>query len=123
MSFFESVIVAAVCMAIVFIVLAALFALIQLLSRILGSAGKGESIVANTAAAAGVHAQQNGAVQAAQEQTAAACDSRISTSVQTSSLKLNNVDERTAAMIMAVVSHETGIPLNELVFRSISLSK
>jgi len=123
MSFFESAIVGLVCMAVVFVVLAALFTLIQVLSRVLGSAGKSENSVANTASAAGVPAQQNSAAHAAQEQAAAARDSQISTSVQTSSLKLNNVDERTAAMIMAVVSHETGIPLNELVFRSISLSK
>ena len=34
-------------------------------------------------------------------------------------LKLHNVDERTAAMIMAIVSDESGIPLNELRFKSI----
>jgi hypothetical protein len=31
------------------------------------------------------------------------------------------VDEPTAAMIMAIVSDESGIPLSELVFKSISL--
>ncbi len=30
-----------------------------------------------------------------------------------------NVDERTAAVIMAIVSHESGIPLNRLQFKSI----
>jgi len=34
-------------------------------------------------------------------------------------LKLHNVDERTAAMIMAIVSDESGIPLSELQFKSI----
>ena len=34
-------------------------------------------------------------------------------------LKLQNVDERTAAMIMAIVSDESGIPLSELCFTSI----
>jgi len=34
-------------------------------------------------------------------------------------LKLQNVDERTAAMIMAIVSDESGIPLSELCFKSI----
>lgn len=34
-------------------------------------------------------------------------------------LILQNVDERTAAMIMAIVSDESGIPLSELCFKSI----
>jgi len=34
-------------------------------------------------------------------------------------LKLVNVDERTAAIIMAIVSDESGIPLSELCFKSI----
>lgn len=34
-------------------------------------------------------------------------------------LKLHNVDERTAAMIMAIVSDESGILLSELCFKSI----
>ena len=37
------------------------------------------------------------------------------------SLKLKNCDEKTAAMIMAIVSDNTGIPLSELVFKSIKL--
>ena len=35
--------------------------------------------------------------------------------------KLKNCDEKTAAMIMAIVADDTGIPLNELVFKSIKL--
>ncbi|MEL7604407.1 MAG: OadG family protein [Sedimentibacter saalensis] len=34
-------------------------------------------------------------------------------------LKLKDVDEQTAAMIMAIVSDESGIPLSELIFKSI----
>ncbi|MGI6622993.1 MAG: OadG family protein [Clostridiaceae bacterium] len=34
-------------------------------------------------------------------------------------LKLIDVEERTAAMIMAIVSDESGIPLSELQFKSI----
>ena len=37
------------------------------------------------------------------------------------SLKLKGCDEKTAAMIMAIVSDNTGIPLSELVFKSIKL--
>ena len=36
-------------------------------------------------------------------------------------LKLKGCDEKTAAMIMAIVSDNTGIPLSELVFKSIEL--
>ena len=32
---------------------------------------------------------------------------------------LIDVDEKTAACIMAIVSHETGIPLSELIFKKI----
>ncbi len=32
---------------------------------------------------------------------------------------LFDVDEKTAACIMAIVSHETGIPLSELIFKAI----
>jgi Na+-transporting methylmalonyl-CoA/oxaloacetate decarboxylase gamma subunit len=38
-----------------------------------------------------------------------------------SELKLIDVDERTAALIMAIISHESGIPLSELEFSSIKL--
>lgn len=37
----------------------------------------------------------------------------------TGQVNLNNVDDKTAAMVMAVVSHETKIPLSELRFISI----
>lgn len=37
------------------------------------------------------------------------------------SLKLKGCDEKTAAMIMAIVSDNTGIPLSELIFKSIKL--
>ena len=39
------------------------------------------------------------------------------------SLKLKNCDEKTAAMIMAIVADDSGIPLEELVFKSIKLVK
>ena len=37
------------------------------------------------------------------------------------SLKLKNCDEKPAAMIMAIVADDSGIPLEELVFKSIKL--
>ena len=36
-------------------------------------------------------------------------------------LQLENVDEPTAAVIMAIVSNQSGIPLNRLAFKSIKL--
>ena len=36
-------------------------------------------------------------------------------------LILKNVDEKTAAMIIAIVADETGVPLENLIFRSIKL--
>jgi|SRR3989339_638788 len=41
----------------------------------------------------------------------------------TGELKLYNVDEKTAAMIIAIVSHECQIPLSELIFKSIKAVK
>lgn len=38
-------------------------------------------------------------------------------------IKLLDVDEKTAACVMAIVSHETKIPLDQLVFKSIRLLK
>lgn len=39
--------------------------------------------------------------------------------LSTGELKLTGADEKTAAMIMAIVSHESQIPLPELQFKSI----
>lgn len=41
--------------------------------------------------------------------------------ISSGSLKLTNVDDATAAMIMAIVSDESGVPLSELHFKSIRL--
>ena len=43
--------------------------------------------------------------------------------VQSSGVELVNVDEPTAAVIMAIVSHQSGISLDRLVFKSIKLSE
>lgn len=39
----------------------------------------------------------------------------------TGALELYKVDEKTAATVMAIVSHDSGIPLNRLQFKSIKL--
>ncbi len=111
MSIFESLNVAAICMVIVFAVLAALYFMISILSKVLAGAGKKaeadepQTKYVNDPVAEWIETEG---------QTAAAGD------YSAGELKLKNVDEKTAAMIMAIVSHESGIPLNELVFKSIS---
>ena len=47
--------------------------------------------------------------------------SAIPSSVDPQSLKLINVDEQTAAIIMAIVCDELATPVNELYFKSIRL--
>jgi Na+-transporting methylmalonyl-CoA/oxaloacetate decarboxylase gamma subunit len=110
MSIFESLVVGLICMTIVFVVLASLYIMISILSKVLAGAGKKAEAVktdnhVNDPVPDGIISE---------EQTSAAAD------YSAGELKLKNVDEKTAAMIMAIVSHESGIPLNELVFKSIS---
>ncbi len=45
----------------------------------------------------------------------------MDTGVSSGSLKLIDTDEKTAAIIMAIVSDQTGIPLSRLIFKSIKL--
>ncbi len=54
-------------------------------------------------------------------QAAVAAASEIGSvaSISAGQVKLIDVDEKTAAMIMAIVSHESQIPLSELSFKSI----
>ncbi len=111
MSIFESLVVALICMTIVFAVLAALYLMITVITKILASV-KGRNTAENVSGNAANNPLSE--MNAAAEQVAAAIDSVAG------DLKLNNVEEKTAAMIMAIVSHESKIPLNELVFKSIS---
>ena len=50
-------------------------------------------------------------------------DVQYSGEFSTGMLVLKNVSQSTAAMIMAIVSDEAGIPLERLIFRSIKLVK
>ncbi|MBR5040134.1 MAG: OadG family protein [Clostridiales bacterium] len=90
--------------AIVFAVLFIIFVCIRVFGAVVGSFSKKK----DTAPAAPTAAP-----------AAAAADSGEEFS--SGSLKLKGCDEKTAAMIMAIVSDNTGIPLNELIFKSISL--
>lgn len=89
--------------AIVFVVLFIIFVFIRIFGAVVGSFSKKK----NTAPAA-----PSAAVAVAED---------AGEEFSSGSLKLKGCDEKTAAMIMAIVSDNTGIPLNELIFKSISL--
>ena len=103
MTVLESLPAAAFVFALVFAVLAALCILIKLFSYIINALVKKDN---SQAAITGADADLV---------PAAAAEALFSSG----QLKLHNVDERTAAMIMAIVSDESGIPLSELIFKSI----
>lgn len=104
-SFGKAVGVALFTWAVVFAVLFIIFAIIRIFGAVVSSLSK-EKEQAPTA-------NPSGAVVAPAEDPGEEFSS--------GSLKLKNCDEKTAAMIMAIVSDNTGIPLNELIFKSISL--
>lgn len=90
--------------AIVFAVLFIIFVCIRVFGAVVGSFSKKK----DTAPAAPTAAPAVAAEDSGEE-------------FSSGSLKLKGCDEKTAAMIMAIVSDNTGIPLNELIFKSISL--
>ena len=110
---------AGIVILVVFGVLLIMYVLISLSGKILAAATKGSekkpeampAVVAAPAAAAPAAATQQGSLAAAVSEE----------EFSSGTLKLKNCDEKTAAMIMAIVSDNTGIPLNELVFKSIKL--
>lgn len=85
---------------IVFLMLALLWGVIAVISRVMGVLEK------HTAHPASVSA-------AARGQAPAAAPAPVP------QVKLEGVSEVEAACVMAIVSHETGIPLDQLVFKSI----
>lgn len=96
MALSESLLVALFCWAVVFSVLIVLFAIIRVFSFALKAFSK-----------------------KAVEIPAAAAETEPEEEFSSGALKLKDVDEQTAAMIMAIVSDESGIPLSELIFKSI----
>ena len=52
-------------------------------------------------------------------ETLAAAEASADDTVYGGEIALYNVDEKTAACIMAIISDETKIPLNQLIFKSI----
>lgn len=100
MTLLESIPYALFCMAVVFFVLIILSLLIKLFSTVMALfSGKAQE------------EPNNSELAAATEETGP--------ELSGGELKLQNVDEPTAAMIMAIVSEESGIPLEELRFKSI----
>lgn len=94
---------------IVLIVLAFIAVLILLISKVFNKiAGKGKSAEAN----------DETAVSSAPVATAPVTAAPVAP-VTSGYLRLEGVSEANAAVIMALVSHQTGIPLNRLAFRSI----
>ena len=81
---------------IVFLMLAVLWGIIVIVSRAVGAiAGKGS------------------------EAASAAAPAPAPVPAAPAAVVLEGIDETQAACVMAIVSHETGIPLDELVFKSI----
>lgn len=88
---------------IVFIMLALLWGVIAVISRVMGVLEKHTAHPASVSAAA----------------PAAAASAAAPAPAPAPQVKLEGVSEVEAACVMAIVSHETGIPLDQLVFKSI----
>jgi hypothetical protein len=102
MSVGESLVVGLITMALVFAVLVILYAMIMLLAVILKPRAREKAVEIK-------------------KDFAPVTSSIGMEAVQTSfgEVRLKDVDERTAAMVMAIVSDESQIPLSELRFKSI----
>lgn len=87
---------------IVFLMLALLWGVIAVISRVMGALEK--------------HTAHPASVRAAAPAPAPAAAPAPAPAPQ---VKLEGVSEVEAACVMAIVSHETGIPLDQLVFKSI----
>ena len=88
---------------IVFLMLALLWGVIAVISRVMGALEKHTAHPASVGAAA----------------PAAASTAAAPAPAPAPQVKLEGVSEVEAACVMAIVSHETGIPLDQLVFKSI----
>lgn len=102
MDLMSSLLIALSGMVIVFIMLVCLCLMIPVISKVVQILQKKPQAAAEAAPAAAVPAAPAPVVGAVGGEVA-----------------LIDVDEKTAACIMAIVSHETGIPLNELIFHKI----
>jgi len=105
MTVIESILVSLFSIALVFIVLSFLFFTVKLLSAVLCKVRLNSTINADVKSE--ISAASN-----------AAGDKKIN-DILPGALNLINVDEETAALIIAIISHESQIPLSELIFKSI----
>jgi Na+-transporting methylmalonyl-CoA/oxaloacetate decarboxylase gamma subunit len=109
MTISQSLLVGLFCMTVVFCVLAMIFVIIRIFSALIGIFAKKQVQPASLPAQ----------ISEAQLSNFAEENDVFSSGM----LKLKDVEEQTAAMIMAIVSDESGIPLSELCFKSIRLVK
>lgn len=118
LNFGESLLVSIFCMLIVFIVLAVIYLLIRIFSVIVDNFRKDSSQAAKTQTEIKHDNPADSALATAAAKSGA---NAAGPEFSTGELKLKGVDEKTAAMIMAIVSDESNIPLSELRFKSIRL--
>lgn len=107
MTIIETVGVSIFCIALVFLVLSVIYFMVIILTKVLGAL--------NSKLTAEVSSDNNSLLDSYTNEV----EEENSVAISTGELKLINVDERTAALVMAIVSDETDIPLSELVFKSI----
>ncbi len=107
MTFGRSLLISVVGFVLVIIVLLLLALVVKGFSALFGKSGKNETAVSSTSAVQPVQTVQ----------TVQSVQSAVSAPV------LEGIGEEQAAVVMAVVSYKTGIPLNRLQFNSIKLSE
>ena len=103
-------------MVVVLIVLTVLALLVRLLSKVVRSSEKALKKGSNEKV-------EDAAVVAPAAVAAPIAVASSASQALTGSVDLKDTDEKTAAVIMAIVSKESGIPLNRLKFNSIKLIK
>ena len=102
-SILDALMIALSGIVIVLLMLALLWGVIAVISRVMGVLEKHTAHPASVSAAA----------------PAAAAPAAAPAPAPVPQVKLEGVSEVEAACVMAIVSHETGIPLDQLVFKSI----
>lgn len=115
LSILEALNISATGFIVVLIILALLACIIVVLSKLVRTVEK----VANKKS--GKDLKQSDAVK--NETVSDAAPAAPSASAPTGMVELYKTGEKTAATIMAIVSHESGIPLNRLDFKSIKLKE
>lgn len=109
---------------IVFAMLTTLSLIITVISRLIpGDKVAKSSGAGNGSAGAATVAGDSAATSVVSGATPATSDASADSVPYGGTVKLLDVDEKTAACIMAIVSHQTQIPLSELVFKSIKALK